>query len=418
MIETQLYIFGAIVILFIIILIFQKQNYKQFHWIFIALMSMYNIFPALNYIGIKPSFLRINMNLTYNSSLLELQLIISSLCVLFYGILLLIYKNKIKLNRFTLQKNSLFINITYIYILLFPIAIFFVIHFPWPQHGESLTFGNSLAAYSIDIELVLLIMIFIYHPKSYNTLFLFSYIILIMIDTERTPLLIAFISYLILSDSKKAIKYTAMGVFGIFILSIIAIYRNGVNISFVNMLYPFYNEGIFGSYCVLQSFVIVQNYDYNIFTNLMLLLSPINDIVVKLIPSIYFHIFGMDKSSYYMFSSFIGETIKSGILTEPWTPMGGFFYPAESNLMIPYAGPILFTGLLFFITRKITLMKNQVLKVLLYSSLFLYIKASIFIATKLIIFLLIAYYSIIFIDKFLKLFFTPYLKRKVSENIN
>lgn len=418
MIETQLYIFSIIIILFIIILIFQKQNYKQFHWIFIAFMFMYNVFPALNFIGIKPSFVRINMDLTYNAELLKLQLIISYLSILFYGILLLIYHNKIELDKFTLQKRSLFINVTYIYVLLFPIALFFVIYFPWPEHGGIITFGNSLAAYFKNIELVLLIMIFIYHPKKYNTLFLFSYIILIMIDTQRTPLLVAFIAYLILSDSKKAIKYTFFGIFGIFILSIIAIYRNDVDISFINMLYPFYNEGIFGSYCVLQSLEIVQHYDYSIFTSLMLLISPINDIIVKLIPSIYFHLFDLDKNSFYLFGSFIGESIKSGILTEPWTPMGGFFYPAESNLMIPYVGPILFTGLIFFITRKITLMKNPVLKVLLYSNLFLYIKANIFIATKYIIFLLIAYYSIVIMDKFFRLFFAQYLKRKASENTN
>jgi hypothetical protein len=260
-------------------------------------------------------------------------------------------------------------------------------------------------------------MIFIYYPKSKKGLLLISYIILILIDTQRTPLLVAFIAYLLLSENGKALKYTSIGISGILILSIIAIYRNGVSISLVNMLYPFYNEGIFGSYCALQSLAIVENYDYNIFTNLMLIISPINDILLKLIPNIYFEIFNSNKQDFYLFGKFIGENIQLGNITEAWTPMGGFFYIAESNLMIPYIGPVIFTVLLFFFIRKINLMKNPVLKVLLYSNLFLYIKANIFIATKYVIFLLIAYYSIVFIDKIFKMIYLN-SKRSKIENTN
>jgi len=49
--------------------------------------------------------------------------------------------------------------------------------------------------------------------------------------------------------------------------------------------------------------------------------------------------------------------------------------------------------------------KNPVLKVLFYSNLFLYIKVNIFIASKYIIFLLIAYYTIVLFDKILKIFY-------------
>ena len=62
-------------------------------------------------------------------------------------------------------------------------------------------------------------------------------------------------------------------------------------------------------------------------------------------------------------------------------------------------------------------MKNPVLKVLLYSNLFLYIKANIFIATKYVIFLLIAYYSIVFIDKIFKMIYLN-SKRSKIENTN
>jgi len=414
MVDIQLYIFLIISFLFIIILLIKKHDYKQFHWLFIGFMIMYNIFPALNFMDIKPSFVRINLDLIYRSDLIKLQLIISYLCIAIYGVLLLLFENKIKLNKDYIIKKSLTINVIYIYLMLYPIALYFVINFPWPEHGESISFGNSIAAYIKNIELVLLVMIFIYHPKSYNILFLFSYIILILIDTQRTPLLVAFIAYLILSDNSKPLRYIFFAFIGVFILSIIAIYRNGVDISLVNMLYPFYNEGIFGSYCVLQSLEIVRLYDYNIVTSMRLLISPINDIIIKLIPSFYFDIFNVNKQDFYMLSSFLNENIELGILTEAWTPMGGFFYIAESNLMIPYIGPILFTILLFFITNKIVHMKNPVLKVLLYSNLFLYIKANIFIATKYIIFLLIAYYTIIFIDKIFKILLSNYKNKKVS----
>lgn len=415
MLKEMLIFFIFSTILFISVLILKKQNYKQFHWLFIMFMILYNIFVALNFLNIKPSFVSINMDLSYNKELISEQLLISSLSILLYLILLLIYNNKFISTKSNIE-HKFFINIKYLYMIFYPIAIYLVLQYPWPEFGEKIGFGNSLSAYMINIELVLLIIVFVYYNKTNKGLFLISYTIIMLIDTQRTPLLIAFIAYILVSDNAKALKYTFFGFVGILILSLVAIYRNGVDISPINMLYPFYSEGIYGSYCFLQSLEIVKNYDYNIFTNLMLLISPINDIIVKLIPSIYFNIFGADKHSLYLFSSFIGDAMKSGVLTESWSPMGGFFYPAESNLMIPYAGPILFTGLIFFITRKITLMKNPVLKVLLYASLFLYIKATIFIATKYIIFLLIAYYSIVIMDKFFKLFFLQYLKRKASEN--
>jgi len=415
MVENLLYVFSLISLIFILILLIQKQDYKQFHWIFIMLMIMYNIFPALNFLDIKPSFVRINMDLTYNEHFLELQLLISIFSILAYLILLLIFENK-----FTIKKNyiinNFIINLNFFYLLLYPISLYLVIYYPWPEHGDTISFGNSLAAYAKNIQLVLMIMIFVHYPKAKKGLLLMSYIILILIDTQRTPLLVAFIAYLLVSENGKTLKYIFIGMSGIVILSIIAIYRNGVSISPVNMLYPFYNEGIFGSYCALQSLEIVEKYDYNIATNLILIVSPIHDIIVKLIPNIYFEIFNSHKQDFYLLGQFLSENINLGNISEAWTPMGGFFYIAESNLMIPYVGPVIFTVLLFFIIRKINSMKNQVIKIILYSNLFLYIKASIFIATKYIIFLLIAYYSIIFINKIFKIILIP--KRLKIENTN
>ena len=411
MIKILLDIFLFLSFLFIIILIYKKYTFKDFHWLFILFMILYNVFPVLYYLGIAPDFVRINMDLTYNESFLEKQLIISDISILIYIILLLLIKNKFVFN--VTYKNKFVLNIKILYFILYPITLYFVIHFPWPEHGEAITFGNSIAAYLKNIELVLLIMIFVYYSKAKKNLYLLSYIIIILIDTQRTPLLVAFIAYIITSNNSNFFKYAFIFFMGIIILSIIAIYRNGVSITPINMLYPFYNEGIFGSYCVLQSFQIIQNYEYNIFTNIYLILAPFHDLVIKLIPNFYFEIFNVHKQSLYWLGQFLSNMHNNGYLSEQWTPMGGFFYIAEYNLMIPYFGPIIFILVLYFLIKKINNLKNEVIKVILYSNLFLFIKAELYIAMKYILFLIICYYSVYFLNLLYKLFFYRYIHKRI-----
>jgi len=418
LIEILLYIFLFLSFSFIAILIYKKYTFKDFHWLFILFMVLYNVFPVLYYLGIKPSFVKINMDLTYNEIFLERQLIISNITILIYAVFLLLIDNKFKFN--INYKNKFVLNIKVLYFLFYPITLYFVIHFPWPEHGEAITFGNSIAAYLKNIELVLLIMIFVFYPNSKKFLYLFSYIIIILIDTQRTPLLVAFIAYIITGNNRNFFKYGFVFFIGIIILSIIAIYRNGVSITPIDMLYPFYNEGIFGSYCVLQSLQIIQNYEYNIFTNIYLILAPFHDLIIKLVPNFYFEIFNTNKQYLYWLGQFLSNMQNNGYLSEQWTPMGGFFYIAEYNLMIPYIGPIVFIIILYFLIKKINKLKNEVIKVILYSNLFLLIKAELYIAMKYILFLLIAYYSIYFLNLLCKLFFYKYIKRRkvLIENIN
>jgi len=351
----------------------------------------------MNFLGYKPDFFRISLALSYREDLIETQLIISIISLIVYMVLYMFKPSAHLKIRFD-NPTRLYINIKLLYILMFPVAFYLVYQYPWPEHGDEISFGNSLAAYAKNVLLVLLIMLFVYQPR-YSFIFLLSYVLLIAVDTQRTPLLVVFIAYLLLSNESKFYRNLTISFLGIFMISYIALYRNDVPLNFINLTYPFFNEGVFGSYVFLQSLEVVKNYDYYFYDYVLLIISPFFDLLVKLIPGAFFDAFDLYKNDIYILSSYISTFNRSGYLAESWTPMGGFFYMGESNLMIPYLGPVIFTAILYFIARSINYLKKPEVQVLLYSCLFLFIKANMFIAMKYILFLLICYAIILLINK-------------------
>ncbi len=360
------------------------------HWIFLGFIILYNFFPYLIY-KIFPNMNSIPFTLYINRfDVLNKQIIISSFCLITYSIILLFNKKKVYLSFYGNKLPELTINPIYLYFLLFPIGFYLSSQFNWTS-GERSGIGASITAYFRNILQVLGIIIFVRYRKKekIRIIILLSFILLSYVDTQRTNLFVLFISYILTLKNKKNMLIYFIGL--IIVIALIGILRNGVNI--LNFLYPFIGEGVFGSYGLMQTIEVVDyNYNYS------LILYSLNGVI-----NLFLSYIGA-STSLYTVNNYMSEMYTVGVIKEKFIPMGGYFYPAAAHLVLPYIGPIILTIIFAIIIFKVNKIKQDAyLKVILYSNLFLLFKARFYIALNFVIFQLICYYFIYFINHLLSI---------------
>ena len=115
-----------------------------------------------------------------------------------------------------------------------------------------------------------------------------------------------------------------------------------------NMIMSMLIEGCTGSYMSLQAiYVIANDYSATFTFGATYLIDPF----IWLIPQTSI------RNNFLTFNDWVNNI--SPLLREEFAPMGGFYYIAESMAFVPYAGPVIITGVFALITVWIERNKNK-----------------------------------------------------------
>ena len=394
----MIYIYLLSVIIYVFSLITSRQNILS-PFVFFGLLSfIYCFFPWMYINSNENSFFLSWDDLNIQSSITILLLQTLSNFFLCWVMYKPISRNLIS----SIENKESIIKGKGIFWYIYPISLYFSYYFPWPQFGEELTTGNSIAAF-LKIFLLILFCIYCKSSNSFKKFFAFmAFVFLCVIDTSRTILLILVTLYAFNLDIswKKLFKYSPFIISAFLIFLWISLNRNGINFEPKYITWVFYTESIFGSYSTFQSIGLVNKG----LVPVTFFLYPIIDMFVTLIPNIFFNIFGVVKADVFLIDNFFTRLFENGLLSEKIAPMGGHFYISEFYLDFRYFTPI-FIGLYYYLFMKlIEKMRYKEIAVVFYCSSFLLIKSPFLINFKFFLSIYIISYIILIFFKVLHVY--------------
>ncbi len=348
--------------------------------VYVVFAAMYSFFPTLIYWGIEPELWFKHYELNENELIVGTYISIVSLCNFVFAYIYSKYK-KVFFDRnqiYTFKYGDTIV--FFVYVLLWAITIYagmkmgYVSDKTETEHSlvsnlKTLLAGVYIAYLSIfgmRKKLIIMFMLFVF---------------LMLVEQSRWYFFSVFIATVIYLVREKIVKNTTVlliSVIMVLLMSLVGLSRSEVEITDYSLLLnPFYIEGDYGSYMVLQTYYLYYADELKYCT---LLLDYITDPLIYMIPRFFFIMLGIDKDDSTLLSMFIDD--HQQFLFETYAPVGGFHYLAQASSAIPFVGPILVTALF----AKLTVWLESISDVNIRNKLFFYVYTSgfffVFIKTK------------------------------------
>jgi hypothetical protein len=312
---------------------------------------------------------------TYFNIILLLALTISQIARVFlltsFGGLVSTFSPNYCSNCITTKKEY---TIFFIFFLMSYILAWF---YPWPNFGEIFTIGHSITAWvKIGLTYMITVISIKTIPKKLILIVLIT-LPLFAIDKSRTTffhfLIIFLICNTINGNSIPSAYKIGMGSLIFLTFVGVTVIRNDKELDVFAVIYPFLYEGILGGYSGLQATkLIVADFIPTLYTLLYWLL----DFVPRIFP---LHDIQTRCETGRILHCMINE---SGLLNENFSPMGGHYILAETPLLFGYLSPFLFFVYVILYMRIALMFKDIALRITLISSVFLLIKADIYVSIK------------------------------------
>jgi hypothetical protein len=187
--------------------------------------------------------------------------------------------------------------------------------------------------------------------KKTFVMFAMFFTVLILEGSRWYFISVLFVTMAFIQDNYKIKNYKLIVpgfLFGL-VLSFVGLNRVNVKIEdFSIFLSPFYIEGTYGSYMLLQTYEAIHgNYTsfYTLFTDYIF------DPIIYLLPRVFFILLGVDKDNVGIFAYYV--SCIQDKLSDTYAPVGGFYYLAQASSALPYSGPLIITFLYAYISVKI-----------------------------------------------------------------
>ncbi|QTH72549.1 hypothetical protein [Pseudoalteromonas xiamenensis] len=267
----------------------------------------------------------------------------------------------------------------YLFFIIFPFVAYFVNIAPWPEYGEEFTLNHTIAAF-LKTTLVFLFCIEIQseNRKWYLLLLFLMMCVIFVLDSSRTFFFVFVFALLFVLRVKvySIIRNLIPLLLILFVFIFVTLSRNDIPLSFELVLWPFYSEGIFGSYGAYNVIAVYSEYDYDYSFFLGYFIDLLSTVI------------GIGQPYY---ATFIKEY--SGFLIHGKVyPFGGHFFLSDAILYFNYLAPLFFMFYFYFFLFIIySSKKNPLLYVFLVSNFFFIVKTPVFVFIKTLMLVLIIY---------------------------
>ncbi len=317
------------IIFFLYVLYLNRISFNNvFPFIFLGFSVLYS---GTCFLSVYFDFYKISVVTVLKKNVVNSFLIYSAISIFVFSFFLFFDKKLYQKSRCCkTYRNKNIVFYYMVYLVLYPIALYFSFISNWTT-GERVGLIPSLSAYFRNAITVLTIIFFLSEnvSKTFKYIFFLLFLVITVKSTQRTSFLIVAIAFVYtLKNSKKAFT---CGIIALLALLIVGSVRNGV--SLLNIFYPIFGEGIFGSWGTLNSISSIQKYGW-VFDNFFYGANGILNFFLK------FFLLRLPEVSDWL--------VLKGI---DYYPMGGFYFLSDAILWQPIFGPILFTCLIYFSYR-------------------------------------------------------------------
>lgn len=256
-----------------IILLIRQSNISTYMmsplFIFVLFSFLYTFFPAY-YLIFGSDVVNIELsNLTVDKSI-SILITMTIVNILLFGLSYILKIKKLLLFDPNLNYRRSDLSF-YCLIFMYPVCFYFVSIAPWPEFGEEFTIMHSFAAFS-KLVLSFLFISELFRSKNRLYLILISFLmfIIFIVDLSRTFFFVIVFAILFASrvEIKKIILFSPIVLVVFFLFIYVTLNRNGINFSFDLLLWPFFSEGIFGSYGVYNVIHVYEKKDYSVLYSL------------------------------------------------------------------------------------------------------------------------------------------------------
>ena len=382
----------------LVLLWYKKIPFYHPHFFSIGFIFLYVVFTYLHTHSFFYHYFPVQFSLYDNIIVQDFRIILSTFFILSYFILLLFTKKHLlevscKKKYFSLAKLT--------FILIFPFSLYFSFNYGWSDiNSNSYHIGYSISAHLRNLLLVLLSFIFAGKNSRISLIFLIMFILVSVVDTQRTTLFVAIIMYIIYKKP-SFVKSSLLLIILVICMCFIALDRLG-DINYYRLFtFPFFAESVFGSYSFSQAVLLLTEGRFNIIQGFYFFLGiPIEIIYNKFIFILKY--FGFSQLHFNIESVINSKLSKSGC-SEHYSPMGGNFIIADSLFYFNYLGPFVFSVIYFKLFHIFRTLKSQSLKVLLLSCLPLLIKCNFIVFLNFIFVLCTFYFFILVLFSFFKI---------------
>lgn len=330
---------------FLLIIFFKKKILLASNYmVYVFFSGLYSIFPILTFYGIEPKIWFVHYSLNESELLVAIQIFIISLCnAIFAFVFYFNYKNFYNKQDMSLvHDNFIGQNLLFAgYLIICLVLLYF-------GYTYSYTSGRGEMVHStISNAKVILASIYIFYMVRYGVgyqlfIMFFGFLGLLFVEQSRwyfASILVGTFFYLQNKGKLTNKKMVLIGGVFLVILSYIGLTRSNVEITdFIILLNPFYIEGDYGSYMILQTYDLIFRGLISFYT---LFSDYFVDPFLYLIPRFLFINFDTNKDSIGIFQYFVSS--HQQYLDEVYAPVGGFHYIAQASSAFPFFGPLIIT---------------------------------------------------------------------------
>lgn len=234
----------------------------------------------------------------------------------------------------------------FLFYILIPFSIIMSMAYPWGGFGDVRTIGHSVASYlKFTVSLLFILQAAVYR-QTRRSAWIFNFSLLLMFilficDTARTTFFVCLVSasygYRFTFKSVAKNFIILISIFIIFVYITLA--RSGIEFKFDYLLWPFFAEGIFGSYSALNALSINDYFGFQTRSALLFFV----DQFMLIIPSPILNLSGYQ----FNFVNVLNEASTAGLVDGKLSPLGGFFAFADMILAFGWFGTVIFSIIMF-----------------------------------------------------------------------
>lgn len=305
---------------------------------------MYVVFPVLTSYGIYPSAYYVQYSLSGDHGLVWALVLTSASCNLAFGLGYMCFSRKgphqahspprLPVDPAPLLSRSISVGFLTLFLGLIIIGWFFPYARARPEAIHSIMSTGKVVLCSLYIVRLTMIGF----DRSTKAMFALQ-ALLMVIEGSRWYFLSAVVATVLHMEAttpggiprKKVFMFgAALGIS----LSVIGLLRVGSRVSLDRIASPFFIEGNYGSYMVLQSFDLLRSHSIHWITCFS---DYVVDPLIYLVPRPIYWLMGINKDEIGIYQFWVSA--HRHLLTENYAPVGGFNYMAQATNALPFVGP-------------------------------------------------------------------------------
>lgn len=310
--------------------------------VFFVFSIMYSLFPMLIYWGVEPEKWFRHYDLNEDELIVGTYLLLMSVCNIIFSYVFKKYmKNNIAYKRDIRSFEHGSEGVFFLYMCFSIISIYVGAKMSYTSLQTETE--HSLISNMKTILAGMYVAYLVLWGMKKRTVVMFGmFVILMLVEQSRWyffSVFIVTIIYLVREKVMKSKTVILVSILLIIIMSFVGLYRANVEINDYSLLLnPFFIEGDYGSYMVLQTYYLfyTESLKYCTFFG-----DYIIDPVIYIVPRFLFNCLGVDKDNSTLLAMFIED--HNDYLFEEYAPVGGFHYLAQASSALPFVGPLVIT---------------------------------------------------------------------------